>query len=91
MQAETEAEEYRGNAYVMPQALLDINLCEIFDISRGIRYVLTHSICSLWERDLYHIENEHSEFISNLMKLNISNTRSVYIDIGEFLWNKKIY
>ena len=48
-----------------------------------------NSIClsaryvALWQRDLYHIENEHSEFISNFAKQNISNTQSVYIDKGE--------
>ena len=44
-----------------------------------------HSICSLWERDLYHIANEHSEFISNFVNQNISNTQIVYIDKGEII------
>ena len=37
-----------------------------------------------WRKmDLYHIETEQSEVISNFAKQNISNTRSVYIDKGE--------
>ena len=44
---------------------------------RGTRYV------ALRQRDLYHIENEQSEVISNFAKRNISNTQSVYIDKGE--------
>ena len=44
-----------------------------------------HSICSLLERDLYHIANEHSEFISNFVNQNISNTQIVYIDKGEII------
>ena len=49
-----------------------------------------NSIClsaryvALRQRDLYHIENEHSEFISNFAKQNISNTHSVYIDKGDY-------
>ena len=37
------------------------------------------------KRYLYHIENEHSEFISNFAWQNISNTQSVYIDKGDFV------
>ena len=41
------------------------------------------------KRDLYHIENEQSEVISNFAKKNISNTRSVYIDKGELSMEQK--
>ena len=38
----------------------------------------------LMQRDLYHIETEQSEVISNFAKQNISNTHSVYIDKGDY-------
>ena len=44
---------------------------------------LTARYVALRQRDLYHIETEQSEVISNFAKHNISNTRSVYIDKGE--------
>ena len=44
---------------------------------------LTARYVALRQRDLYHIEAEQGEVISNFAKHNISNTRSVYIDKGE--------
>ena len=44
---------------------------------------LTARYVALRQRDLYHIETEQSEVISNFAKHNISNTQSVYIDKGE--------
>ena len=44
---------------------------------------LTARYVALRQRDLYHIETERGEVISNFAKHNISNTRSVYIDKGE--------
>ena len=46
---------------------------------------LTARYVALRQRDLYHIETEHSEVISNFAKQNISNTQSVYIDKGEVM------
>ena len=73
-------------------ALIDINLL------RDFRYVLLEldmpdgSICFLWKRDLYHIETQQSEVISNFAEQNISNTQGVYIDKGGMIMeqNKNI-
>ena len=45
---------------------------------------LTARYVALRQRDLYHIETEQSEVISNFAKRNISNTQSVYIDKGDY-------
>ena len=70
-------------------ALLDINLCEIFDISRGIRYVLMHAICSLRKRDLYHIAIARNAVLYRVKHIvflqeNISHERLVSISLKYF-------
>ncbi len=46
--------------------------------------MLTHTICFLRKRDLYHIENGHRPFISNLQSKYIERPKGVYRFISIF-------
>ena len=50
---------------------------------------LTARYVAIRQRDLYHIETEQREVISNFAKQNISNEQSEYIDQGGFIMVEK--